>query len=251
MNAKNEFEKDFFKLMNNSVFGKTMENVRNHRDIKLVTTNKQRNKFASEPNYHSTKYILEDLLVMEMKKTEVKMNQLIYLSQAILDISKTLMYEIWCDYIKPKYEDKARLCHMDTDSFIINIKTQDFYEDISDDVEKWFDTSNYDKNDKRLLPIRINKKVLGMFKDELKGKIIAEFVPLRAKMYTHLIGGYNDEDYEKNNIINKKCKRTKKYVIKRELMFENYKESSFVVKVLLKSQLEVIITRYIQKKLIK
>ena len=241
MNAKKEFEKDFFKLMDNSVFGKTMENVRNHRDIKLVTTDKQRNKFASEPNYHSTKYILEDLLVMEIKKTEVKMNQLIYLSQAILDISKTLMYEIWCDYIKPKHEDKARLCHMDTDSFIINIKTQDFYEDISDDVEKWFDTSNYDKNDKRLLPIRINKKVLGMFKDELKGKIMTEFVSLRAKTYTHLIGGYNDEDYEKNNMINKKCKRTKKYVIKRELMFENYKESSFVVKVLLKSQLEVII----------
>ena len=183
MNVKNEFEKEFFKLMNNSVFSKTLENVRNHRDIKLVTTDKQRNKFASEPNYHSTKYILEDLLVMEMKKTEVKMNQLIDLSQAILDISKTLMYEIWCDYIKPKHEDKARLCHMDTDSFIINIKTQDFYEDISDDVEKWFDTSNYDKNDKRPLPIGINKKVLGKFKDELEGKIMEEFLALRAKTY--------------------------------------------------------------------
>ena len=91
--ATNDFFKDFFKLMNNAVFGKTMENVRKHRDIKIVTTNKQRKKFASEPNYHTTKYISEDLLIMEMKKTEVEMNKPIYLGQAILDISKTLMYE--------------------------------------------------------------------------------------------------------------------------------------------------------------
>ena len=144
-----------------------MENVRNHRDIKLVTTNKQKNKFASEPNYHTTKYISEDLLIIEMKKVEVKMNELVYLGQAKLDISKTLMYEFWYDYIKPKYKDKARLCYMDTDSFVVNTKTEDFYEDISNDIEKWFDTSNYDKNDKRPLPIGINKKVIGMFKDEL------------------------------------------------------------------------------------
>ena len=100
--AKNEFKKDFFKQMNNSVFGKTIDNVRNYRDIKLVTTDKQRNKFASEPNYHTTKYISEDLVIMEMKKTEVKMNKPIYLCQAILDISKTLMYEVWYEYIKPK-----------------------------------------------------------------------------------------------------------------------------------------------------
>ena len=148
--AKNDFEKDFFKLMNNSVFGKTMENVRNHRDIKLVTSDKRRSILASEPNYHSSKRISKDLMIMEMKKVEVKMNKPIYLGQAILDISKTLMYEFWYDYIKPKYEDKARLCYMDTDSFVINIKTEDFYKDIASDVEKWFDTSNYDKNDKRL-----------------------------------------------------------------------------------------------------
>ena len=145
--AKNDFEKDFFKLMNNSVFGKTMENVRNHRDIKIVTTNKQRNKYASEPNYHTTKRISKNLLIMEMKKTEVKMNKPIYFGQAILDISKTLMYEFWYDYIKLNYGDKARLCYMDTDSFIIHIETEDFYKDGIGDVEKWFDTSNYDKND--------------------------------------------------------------------------------------------------------
>ena len=98
-NAKNDFEKDFFKLINNSVFGKTVESVRNHRDIKLVTTNKQRSKLASEPNYHSTKYISKDLLIMEMKKTEVKMNKPIYLGQAMLDIIKTLMYEFMYDHL--------------------------------------------------------------------------------------------------------------------------------------------------------
>ena len=106
--AKNDFEKDFFKLMNNAGFGKTMENVRKHRDIKLVTTDKRRNQLASEPNYHTTKYFSENLIAIEMKKTKVKINKLIYLSMSILDISKTLMYKFWYDYIKPKYQDKAK-----------------------------------------------------------------------------------------------------------------------------------------------
>ena len=146
--AKNEFEKDFFKLMNNSVFGNTMENVRNHRDIKLVTSDKRRRILASEPNYHPSKCISKDLMIMEMKKVEVKMNKPIYLGQAILDISKTLMYKFWYDYIKPKYEEKARLCYMDTDSFVIHIKT--------DDVDKLIDTSKYKKDDNKPLPIGIN-----------------------------------------------------------------------------------------------
>ena len=108
--AKNEFEKDFFKLMINSVFGKLMENVRNHRDIKLVTTNERRNKLVSEPNYHTSKQFPENLLAIEMKKTKVKINKPVYLGQAILDISKTLMYEFWYDYIKPKHPQKAQLC---------------------------------------------------------------------------------------------------------------------------------------------
>ena len=122
---------------------------------------------------------------MEMKKTEVKMNKPMYLGQAILDISKILIYEFWFDYIKPKYRDKAKLCYMDTDSFIIHIKTKDFYNDITNDVEKQFDTSNYDKNDKRPLPIG-KKKVIGMFKDELGGKIMTEFIVLRVKVYAYL-----------------------------------------------------------------
>ena len=126
-NAKNEFEKDFYKLKNNSIYGKTVQNDRKHRDIRLVTTEAIRNKFASEHNYHSTKCISKNLLVMEMKKTEVKMNKPIYLGQAILDLSKTLMYEFWYDYLKPMYGDKIRLCYIDTDSFIMHIKTDDFF----------------------------------------------------------------------------------------------------------------------------
>ena len=133
-----DFEKDFFKLMNNSVFGKTMENVRNYRDIKLVTTDKKRKKLVSEPNYHMTRKFSEYLMAVELTKTKVKMNKPVYLGMSILDISKTLMHEFWYDYIKPKYEDAAKLCYVDTDSFIIHIKIEDFYEHIADDVERWF-----------------------------------------------------------------------------------------------------------------
>ena len=112
--------------MNKSVFGKTMENVRNHRDFKQATTDKRRSIVASEPNYHFSKHISKDVMIMEMKKVEIKINKLIYLSQAILDISMTLMCEFWHDYIKPKYGDKARLCYMDTDSFVMHIKREDF-----------------------------------------------------------------------------------------------------------------------------
>ena len=170
--AKNDFEKDFFKLMNNSVFGKTMENLRKHRDIKLVTTDEKRSKLISEPNYHTTKRFSENLLAIEMKKTKVKMNKPVYLGMSILDISKTLMYKFWYDYFKPKYGDKAKLCYTDTDSFIIHIITEDFFEDIADDVTKWFDTSNYDENNKRPLPIGKNKIIYDFFKDELGGNIM-------------------------------------------------------------------------------
>ena len=225
--ANNDFKKYFYKLMNNSVFGKTMENVRNYRDIKLVTTNERMNKLASEHNYHSTKYISKDLLVMEMRKTEVRMNKPIYLGQAILDLSKTLMFEFWYDYIKPKFGDKARLCYMDIDSYVLYIKTDDFYKNISNDVDKWFDTSNFSKNDNRPLEIGKNKKVLGKFKDELRGKIMVEFCALRAKAYAYQLG----DDTE-----NKKAKGTKKCIVKREITFNNYVDSLFKNDVLLKSQ---------------
>ena len=119
-----------------------------------------------------------------MKKTKVKMNKLICLGMSILDISKTLMYEFWYDYIKIKYQDRAKLFYIDTNRFVIQIKTEDFYEYVADDVEKWFDTSNYNEHDKRPLAIAKNKKEIGSFRDNLGGKITKEFFVLRAKTYS-------------------------------------------------------------------
>ena len=202
-----------------------MENVRNHRDIRVVTTDKRRCVLASEPNYHSTKYISKELVIMEMKKIEVKMNKPVCLGQAILN--KTLMYEFWYDYIKLKYGEKARLCYMDTDSFVMHTKTEDFYKDIAGDVERWFDISNYDNKDKRPLPIGKNKKVIRKFKDELGGKIMTEFCALTAKVYAYKL----DDETEM-----KKAKGTEKCVVKREITFKNYADALFNDEIIIRSQ---------------
>ena len=222
--AKNDFEKDLFKLMNNSVFGKTMENIGKHRDIKLVTTDKKRRKLVSEPNYHTINLISEDLSIIEMKKAKVKMNKPIYLGLSILEISKILMYDFWYDYMKPKYNVDVKLCYMDTDSFVMHIKTNDFCKDISDDVDNRFDTSNYEV--KRPLPIGKNKKVVGLMKDELGGEIIMEFIALRPKTYSYLTD---------NGKIDKKAKGTKNCVIKKMIRFDDYKKCLLNDKVILKS----------------
>ena len=230
--AKNDFEKDLFKLMNNSVFGKTMENIRKHRDIKLVTTDKKKSKLVSEPNYYTINCISEDLSIIEMNKTKVKMNKPIYLGLSISEISKILMYEFWYDYMKPKYGNNVKLCYMDTDSFIMNIKTEDFYKDIANDVEKRFDTSNYEVD--RPLPTGKDKKVIGLIKDELGGKIITEFVTLRPKTYSYLTDDCKED---------KKAKGTKKCVIKRMIKFNDYKNCLLKDEATLKSQ-----QRFISKK---
>ena len=206
--AKDDFEKDLFKLMNNAVFGKTMENIRKHRNIKL-STDKKRNKLVSEPNYHTINYISEDLSIIEMKRTKVKMNKPIYLGLSILDISKILMYEFWYDYMKPKYNNNVELCYMNRDSFVMNIKTSDFYKDIANDVDKRFDASSYECN--RPLPTGKNKKVIGLMKDQLGGKIITEFVTLRPKTYSYLTDDCKED---------KKAKGTKKCIIKRMFKFD-------------------------------
>ena len=231
--AKNDFEKDLFKLMNNSVFRKTMENIRKHRDIKLVTTDKKRSKLVSVPNYHTINLISEDLSIIEMKKTKVEMNKPIYLGLSILEISKILINEFWYDYMKPKYNDKVRLCYMDTDSFVMHIKTDDFYKDITRDVENRFDTSNYEVN--RPLPTGKNKKVIGLMKDELGGKIITEFVTLRSKTYSFL----TDDGKE-----DKKAKGTKKCVIKKIVKFNDYKKCLLNDKVMLKPQQRFISNKH-------
>ena len=236
--ASNDFEKDFFKLMNNPVFGKTMENVRKHRGIKLVKTDHKRNKLVSEPNYHTMNLISENLSIIEMKKVKEKMNKPIYLGLPILEISKIIMYEFWYDYMKKKYGDVVKLCYMDTDSLIMNIKTKDFYKDIAQDVEERSDTSNYDF-DRPLLKGK-NKNVIGLMKDELGGRIITEFVALRPKTYSYM----TDEFIEM-----KKAKGTKKCVIKKMLKFEDYKKCLFDNEPMLKSQqgLKARIMKYIQK----
>ena len=209
-----------------------MENIRKHRDIKLVTTDKIRNKLVSEPNYHTINLISEDLSIIETKKTKIKMNKSIYLGLSILEISNILMYEFWYDYMTPKYANNVKLCYTDTDSFIINIKTNDFYEDIASDVENRFDTSNYEVN--RPLPMGKNKKVIGLMKDELGGKIITEFVPLRPKTHSYLT-----EDGKED----KKAKGTKKCVIKKMIKFNDYKKCLLNDEVIFKSQ-----QRFISKK---
>ena len=231
--AKNDFEKDLFKLMNNSVFGKTMENIRKHREIKSVTTDNKRSKLVSEPNYHTINLISDDLSIIEMKKAKVKMNKPIYLGLSILEISKILMYEFWYDYMKPKYGNNVKLCYMDTDSLIMNIETNDFYKDIASDADKRFDTSNYEVN--RPLPIGKNEKVIGLMKDELGGEIITEFNALRPKTYSYLTD---------NDKIDKKAKRTKNFIIKKMIKFDDYKKCLLNNKVILKSQQRFISNKH-------
>ena len=157
------------------------------------------------------------------------MNKPIYSGLSILEISKILMYEFWYDYMKPKYNDNVRLCYKDMDSFIMNIKTNDFYKDISDDVDNRFDTSNYEV--KRPLLMGTNKKVIGLMKDGLAGEIITEFIALRPKTYSYL----TDND--------KKAKGTKKCIIKKMIKFDDYKKCLLNDKMILKSQ-----QRFISKK---
>ena len=221
--VSNDFEKDFFKLMNNAVFGKTMENLRKHGDIKLVKTDCKRNKPVTEPNYHTMKLITENLSIIEMKKVKVKMNKPIYLGLSILEISKIIIYKFWYDYMKRKYGDMVKLCYTDTDSLVMAIKTKDFYKDIAQDVQERFDTSNYSVD--RPLPKEKNKKVIGLMKDELGGDIITEFVALRPKIYM------TDEFIEM-----KKAKGTKKCVTRKMLKFEDYKKCLFGNESMLKSQ---------------
>ena len=215
---KNSFEKDSFKLMNNSVFGKTMKNIRKHKNINLITNEKAYLKNVMKPNFKSGVLFGENLMGCEMGKIKVVMNKPVYLGQAILDLSKIVMYEFHYDYMKPKYSGNLKLCYMDTDLLVYHIKTEDFYQDIAGDIKDRFDTSGYDKRDARPLPIGLNKKVIGLMKDELGGKIMTEFVVLRPKLYAYRkLDGKED----------KRCKGLKKCVVKKTLDFNDYKKCLF------------------------
>ena len=133
---------------------------------------------------HVNNFLNTSWLLNEENKNS--MNKPVYVGQAVLDISKTLMYEFWYDYIIPKYSDNAKLCYVYTDSFIFTIKTDDFYKDIDNDIDNWFDASNVNKEDNRPLKVGVNKKIIGKFKDELGGSIMTEFDALAPKLYSFL-----------------------------------------------------------------
>ena len=219
--AKNEFEKDFFKLMNNSVFGKTMENIRNRVDIQLVNNKMKAKKLAAKPNYMHCTIFDENFIAIHMKKTKLVFNKPVYLGMCILDLSKTLMYDFHYNYIKTKYGPKAKLLFTDTDSLAYEIEIEDFYKDISEDVRTNFDTNDIPKDHPSGIESGVNKKVIGMFKDECGGKIMQEFVGLRAKLYSKLYYKMYEGDETK------KCKGVKSSVVKKEITFKDYKDCLF------------------------
>ena len=178
---------DFEKLINNAVFGKTTENVRKHRNIKLVSTERRKNYLVSEPNSQTTKFFTLNLLAIEMRKTQILMNKPVYLGLSILDRNKTAIYIFVYDYLKPKYDKNAKICYMYTGSFIVHVTANDIYNDIAEDVKTRFDTSNFELD--RPLP----KGLIGLMEDELGGKITIYFVVLRAKTYSYL-NNNNKED---------------------------------------------------------
>ena len=213
-NAKNEFEKDFFKLMNNSVYGKTMENVRKRSNIHLETDPDHLLRQTAKPTFVSCKIFHENLVAVHMKKNLLLLDKPSYVGMCILDLSKVLMYDFHYNFIKKKYGDKARLLFTDTDSLCYHIITDDVYEDLYNHKDM-FDNSAYSKSSKFYFDE--NKKVIGKFKDEAAGNHITSFVGLKSKMYSYLVE--LPDGKIKNN---KKAKGISKNVTKRDLEHEDY-----------------------------
>ena len=210
----NDADKDMFKLLNNAVFGKTCENLLNRTDYRLATSQKEALKLIARPTFKDYTVYDGKLAGIHLDPATVKLNKPSYVGVAILDLSKELMYDFFHNYLKPKYGNNLKLLMTDTDSFFLGIVTEDFYEDIRNDVPKFFDTSDYPNDHPAHLP-KVNKKVIGMFKDELNGKNVLEFCGTGAKSYAYSI--YEDNETKK------KCKGTKKAFVKRELDIEDYK----------------------------
>ena len=204
--------------MNNSVFGKTIESIRKRQNIILVDNRKKAAKLTSRPNFDRATIFDKNLIAVHMKKTEVYFNKPVYVGQAILDLSKTLMFNFHYNYIQKKYKHRAELLFTDTDSLMYQIYTDDFYKDLSKDIETKFDTSDYPPNHPYGIVTGVNKKVIGMFKDEVAGKQITYFVGLRPKLYSFKI----EESKEV-----RKCKGIKKNVVKKGINFEDYVQCLF------------------------
>jgi len=212
--AKDKFEKDFFKLMNNSVFGKTMENIRNRINFTLVNNEKKMKKLTNKPTFKDRVIFNENLVGVHMLKNKVELNKPIYVGCSVLDLSKTLMYDFHYDFIKRKYGNKAKLLGTDTDSLKYVIETEDLYKDMKKEKER-FDFSEYPEE--HFCYDESNKKVLGKMKDELNGKVMTEFVGLRAKMYVQ----------STKDKVKKVAKGIKKSVIEKDVTVENYKQALF------------------------
>ena len=237
--AKNKFDVNFFKLMINAVFGETIENIRKRQNVKLIDDRKKALNLSSQPNFDRATIFDEHFVAIHMKKTEVYFNKPIFVGQAILYISKTLMFDFHYNYIRKKYGEKAELLMTDTDSLVYLIETDDFYEDIKKDVEEKFDTSNFPKDHLSGIEAGINMKVVGVFKIENGANIIVLFIGLRPKMYTYEVETKYQEDEEEEDKINKiemridqekKAKGVKKSVIKKSLTTEDLKKMSFLRK---------------------
>ena len=191
-----------------------------------------------KPNFKDGHPFSKHLFAVEMGKTEIKINKSVYLRQAILDLSKMLMYEFHYDYMRPRYGSKVKLCYMDTDSFVYEIETKDFYRDIAKDVEERIDTSEYSKDDNRPLPTGKNKKKIGLMKGELGGKIMTEFVALRAKIYAYRKTDGLTAQYEHFVVYDeKRCKGTKKCGNSEGLTFDKYKICLFDGKTVCRGQM--------------
>lgn len=242
--ATNEFEKNFYKLLINAIFGKTMENVRSRAEIKLRTKWDGRyglRSYVAKPNFKKYKIFDEEFAAVEMNKTHVVMEKPITVGMSILDISKVLMYDFYYGHLKKKYGDNIEMLYTDTDSFVIDVKTDCFYTDMINDIEK-YDTSDYAESNEYGMP-RVNKKIPGLFKDELNGQIFTEFVGLRSKMYTAKIRKQENDEKEKNkeeekeedkmeteevkrenkqNDLLKKAKGIRKCILKKTVSFKDY-----------------------------
>ena len=213
-NAKNDFEKDLFKLMNNSVYGKTMENVRKHGDYEIVNTPERFQKLVNKPLFKHRYIINEDLVIVEKDKHTVELNKPIYMGMSILDYSKTHMYSFYYDVLKPKYDDKIKLVYTDTDSYVIEVETDDLYEDFKE-INEYMDFSDYNVEHPNY--DKTNKKVLGKFKDEMNGKIITHFIGLKPKAYCYKVYGDDKE--------HKKSKGVVKHKVSNQLSYKTYEET--------------------------
>ena len=210
--------KTFFKLINNSVFGKTIENIRKRQNAVLIDNRREASRLSTKPNFDRATIFDRNLIAVHMKKTEVYFNKPIYVRQAILHLSKTLRFDFHYDFNRAKYNDAAELLFTDTDRLMYLSYTDDFYQDISRDIKRKFDTSDYPECHPPGIKTGVNNKVIGKFKDKVAGRQITHFIGLRRKLYSFKVedGG-----------LTKKCKGLKKNVVKREISFEDYKECLF------------------------